>query len=102
MHQAIGSLGALERPRFDQRLHDLLDEERIAAGALVHDGGKAADARMAAEQVGEQLAHRLFAERHEREPLNDGDCIHAARYSGRKLTSTRLRRAGGRLDDLAR
>ncbi len=53
----------------DQRLDDLLGEERIPRGTRVDRRGQSAQARIVAEQVGEQLADRVRTERQQRELL---------------------------------
>src|SRR5437667_87060 len=52
-----------EAARLDQRVNDLLDEERVAAGALAHQRRQARQGRISAEEVREQLVDRLGTER---------------------------------------
>ena len=56
--EAIGALRAGQRAALHERLHELLDEERIAGGARAQARGEIAERRIAAEQLGEQLGDR--------------------------------------------
>ena len=51
LDETIRPACALEAARLDQRLHDLLDEERVAAGALRARARRGRDDGIAAEQV---------------------------------------------------
>ena len=67
----------------------------------MHDGGEAADARVVAEEVGEELSHRLFAERHEREP-HERRRLHRRRpILGAEVDQCEAARGLRRLDDLS-
>ena len=66
-HQPVGAALALEVSRLDQRLHDLLDEERVAAGALADQLGQPVERGIGAEQVAEHLLDRLGPERRQGE-----------------------------------
>jgi hypothetical protein len=57
------SARALEHPGLDQRLHDLFGEERIAARALVDPCSEARDARVATQEILEQVLDGLGPER---------------------------------------
>ena len=61
-----------EAARLDQRVNDLLDEERVAAGALAHQRRQARQGRISAEEVREQLVDRLGTERMQRHLLVRG------------------------------
>ena len=64
-HEPVGAALALEASRLDQRLHELLDEERVARGPLADQLRQPVERGIGAEQVGEQLLDRLGAERGE-------------------------------------
>ena len=63
----VGAALAFEAPGLDQRLHELLDEERVALGALADQLSQSVQRGIVAEQLGEQLLDRLGAERGERD-----------------------------------
>ena len=60
--QAIGAAGSPQLVRLDERLDDLLGEERVAAGARVDRIDQAGGAGVVAQQVDEQLANRVRAD----------------------------------------
>ena len=61
-HQPVAAAVAFEVPVLDERLDDLLYEERVAAGAITDQLAEAVQRRVRPEQVGEQLLDRLRAE----------------------------------------
>jgi hypothetical protein len=65
--QTVAALRALEVSRLDQRLDDFLRKERVPTRALVNRLGQTGDARVAPQQIVQQLADRLRAEWRERE-----------------------------------
>ena len=65
--EPVGAALALEAPGLDQRLHELLDEERVALGPLADQLRQPVQRGIGAEQLGEQLLDRLGAERSERD-----------------------------------
>ena len=67
--QAVRTPGSHESARLDQRLDDLLDEEGIAARALLDELAEAVERRITAEEIGEELLDRLGAERQQRKLL---------------------------------
>src|SRR5438876_3875146 len=66
-HEPIGAPRPDQGFRLDERLHHLLDEEGISAGALGETLGQWHDRRIAAEQITQQLGESLGAEGLERE-----------------------------------
>ena len=56
-------------PVLDERLHDLLDEERVPARPLPDALGEPRKRRVGAEEVGQEGRDRLGAERHDWELL---------------------------------
>ena len=62
-HEAVGPLRAGQTSRLDQRLHHLLDEERVAARALADAVRQGHDGRIGAEEIAQQLGERAGAER---------------------------------------
>ena len=91
---------ALEVARFDQALHDLLDEERIAAGARMDVLGQAVRARVLAEEVGEQRADGVAAERRERDLPVIGFLHPVGAVLGAEVHEEEARRSGDRVDPL--
>ena len=69
--QPVGAALALEVAGLDQLPDDLLDEERVAAGALVDQLGEPVERGIAAGQIGQQLPGRVRSERHQRHPPVD-------------------------------
>src|SRR5436190_11359546 len=67
--QAVRTPDSRDNARLDQRLGDLLDEEGVATRALLDALGESVERRVGAEQVGQQLLDRLWAERQERKLL---------------------------------
>ena len=88
--EPVAAAPALQMTGLDQRAHDLLGEERVAAGARVDrireplecSGPRRADRPAARGSPRARAARARSAGTCER-------CIHSARYSGRKLTSSR-------------
>ena len=69
LDQAIRTPGSRDNARLDQRLDDLLDEEGIAARALLDELAESVERRITAEEIGEELLDRFGAERQERKLL---------------------------------
>jgi hypothetical protein len=67
--EAVGAPGPLEVPRLGERPHRFLDEERVPPGPVPDQIDQACHARVAAQQVPEQLSDRLRPERDERKLL---------------------------------
>jgi hypothetical protein len=61
--QAVGALRPGEVPGLDQRLHRLLDEERVAARPLLDALRQARERRVGTEEIAQQLADRVRGER---------------------------------------
>jgi hypothetical protein len=61
--QPIRAAIAVEYTLLGQSLHDLLDEERLASGALANQLGEPVKRRIAPEQRSQQLLDRLAAKR---------------------------------------
>src|SRR5438132_897789 len=61
--QLVRTPASRDHARLDQRLDDLLDEERIAARALLDALAEAEERRIGAEEIGEELLDRFGAER---------------------------------------
>jgi hypothetical protein len=68
-NEAIGTGCAGQAAAFQQRLHDLFDEERVAAGAPVHVCRQALHRWVGSQQIGEHLPGRLRPERQQRDLL---------------------------------
>jgi hypothetical protein len=69
-HQPVAAALAREMARLDQRPHDFLGEEGVSAGSLMDQARESRRAPLRAEQILEQLADRLGAERRQRELLD--------------------------------
>jgi len=67
--QPVGAPPSRQLTALHQRLHHLLDEERIALGARVDDLGQRRDARILPELIAQERADRLGLERLERQLL---------------------------------
>src|SRR5215207_7636688 len=69
--QAVGPSPALQVTGLDQLADDLLDEERVAAGALADHLVEPVQRWVVAGEVGQQLPGGLGTERHQRDPPVD-------------------------------
>ena len=63
--EPVGAALALKAPALDERLHELLDEERVASGALADQLRQPVQGGIGAEQVRQQRLGRLGAQRGE-------------------------------------
>ena len=82
--QTVRAGGTGEEPGLDERPHRLLDEERVAVGALDDELLERIEARIGAEQRVEQFRRARVAERLEASPGDGGASVsQPCRYSGR-------------------
>ena len=81
--EAVGAALALQVAALGQLADDLLDEERVALGALVDQLAEPVERGVLAGQVAQQLAGVRLAERLERDLPVGGLALQGGVYSGR-------------------
>jgi hypothetical protein len=91
---STGASRPFEAPRFDQSLHRFLDEQRISPGPVAEELVELPAARVASQQVVEQLRDRLRSERQKRQLLIARFSIQGAWNSGRKFKRSIAIRTG--------